>query len=363
MGGPNSGRRKEIGSTKVSSGKIMFDRHLYQDKTDYDSVTDIFDEGDEWDQRIRDHKKMRQMEAMKMPKSVIDEFKAEHGLGDGEPVESDLDMSQTGRMEQAANLLNATEDPVLKKLIIFNLFGSNRDPVMAMYMNSQIASVQNPEQKEERELYKVFVKKAMDKMDESELDRMAKAKKSLESMGELFGTKKTTLEDIAEQKKMLIDLGMVQEPKDDSIETRKLDVEMKKLELEDTRLTKQFDSEFELKKVGYEGAREGIDIGMKFLTTLFNADRGKKKEDLTYKDGSRPQMSPPFKCSNPDCSSHAEGKKIQIVMEKNKEFECPYDCKFSYIIDENMQVCNSEKSQKDLDKKRQVEEKQEKEKK
>jgi len=330
----------------------MFDRHLYQDRTDYDSLSNVFDESDEWDQRIRDFKKMRQMEAMKMPKNVIDEFKIEHGLGDGEPVDSDFDTSQTARMEQASKLMAATEDPGLKKIIVYNLFKSDRDPAMSMYFQSQIAGLQGPEQKEERDLYKVFVKKAMDKMDESEIDKLAKAKKSLESLGDLFGEKKNTLEELRDQKNLLIELGMVQEPKDDSLESRKLDVDLKRLELEDTRLTRQSDGELDLKKEQFAVGREGIGIGMKFLRSFYESGREKKKEELTYEDGSRPQMSPPFKCSNPDCSSHADDKKIQIVMEKGKEFGCPYGCNFSYVIDENMQICNSEKSQKDLDKKK-----------
>ena len=163
--------------------------------------------------------------------------------------------------------------------------GSNKDPAMSMYMMSQIAGVQGKEQKDEKELYKTIVKKAIDKMDESEIDKLAKAKKSLESVGELFGGKKTTLEEIVEQKKVLIDLGMVQEPKDDTIETRRLDLEFKRLEQQDNRAKTEQDAELEFKREQFNVAKDGMDIGMKFLTQLFNADKEKKKEDLTYKDG------------------------------------------------------------------------------
>jgi len=366
MGGYGSGRRKEApeySPIKVASSTKLFTRYLNKNlregkiSSESNPIRQFVRERQEsFKEKLQVYRDLHDLKASGAPEDLINDFKQSHGIIEKEDQKSG-GMDFETRVSALTKVLESTEDPSIKTGAMLALAGGGEAGggnmmMMFPYIMKMTMDQSKQEGSIEKEEVKEYFKFLREKATKSDLEVFDKTMNMMKNYKEVFGSKEDSVESWFKQIDRAKEMGFVQEIKNDSFEEKKLDLEFKKFELQEKRLTSEKEGELDLKKEQFAGAREGIGIGMKFLRSFYESDKGKKKEEMTYEDGSRPQMSPPFKCSNPDCRSHADDKKIQIVMEKGKEFECPYGCKFSYVVDENMQICNSEKSQKDLDAKK-----------
>lgn len=347
VGNENSGRKSEKEQTTVKSGttsskyfgKIL--EHTNDLNSSLQSPAQVLQDMTVQKQKevldkIKGYEIISSLKNKGIPPHLLSEFEKTLGLDNPQTeqqVKHDLDSTKMMILQMAQQ----ENDPVAKALLLSAFANGKIDQSMVTAMMLR----KSPEKDNKSEIEKGVLQLAIDLIKEqskpkSEIEQAKNLISMMKEMQDLTGGKKEdlTIEKILDIKGKLTELGLVQDPTS-SIEERRLDIEMKKVELEHERITKQDEAKIAHEKATMDTIGKAVQGTAQALTSGLTSFLNKGKSNQSTQPQQPPKQNAyttvPVECQNPQCVDK-DGKRriINVTFDEPRDFECPFGCSFKY---------------------------------